>query len=90
MIYNPEMECMSRDERTALQSERLVKTVRHEYDNVPFYRQRMDEKGVKSEDIKTLKDIQLLPFMMKMQKNLMNLILSLTIVMNGNKNLKKD
>ena len=48
-----------------IQLKRLQNIVKHEYDNVPFYRQRMDEKGVKPEDIKTLKDIQLLPFTMK-------------------------
>ena len=48
-----------------IQLKRLQNIVKHEYDNVPFYRKRMDEKGVKPEDIKTLKDIQLLPFTMK-------------------------
>ena len=48
-----------------IQLKRLQNIIKHEYDNVPFYRQRMDEKGVKPEDIKTLKDIQLLPFTMK-------------------------
>ena len=64
-IWNPEMECMSRDERMQLQSERLVKTVRHEYDNVPMYRARMDEKGVKPEDIRSVEDLKYLPFMEK-------------------------
>ena len=65
MIYNPEMECMSRDERLHLQGERLRKLVKYEYDNVKLYRDRMDEKGVKPEDIQTVEDIQLLPFMEK-------------------------
>lgn len=64
-IYNPEMECMSRDERTALQNERLRATVRLEYDNVPMYRERMDKKGIKPEDIKTVEDLRHLPFMEK-------------------------
>ena len=59
------MECMSRDERMHLQGERLVRTVRHEYENVPMYRQRMDEKGVKPEDIRSVEDLKLLPFMEK-------------------------
>ena len=61
-IWNPEMECMSRDERHALQGERLRKVVKHVYDNVEVYRQRMDAKGVKPEDIRSVDDIVLLPF----------------------------
>lgn len=61
-IYNPEMECMSRDERAALQGKRLRKTVELTYANVPLYRRRMDEKGVKPADIRTVEDLQLLPF----------------------------
>ena len=64
-IYNPKMECMSRDERAALQSERLRALVRHEYDHVEVYRRRMDDKGVRPEDIRTIEDIRLLPFMEK-------------------------
>lgn len=64
-IYNPKMECMSRDERAALQSERLRELVRREYDHVEVYRRRMDEKGVRPEDIRTIEDIRLLPFMEK-------------------------
>ena len=40
-IYNPAMECISRDELHALQGERLVRTVKLEYENVPVYRARM-------------------------------------------------
>lgn len=64
-IYNPKMECMSRDERAALQSERLRALVRREYDHVEVYRRRMDDKGVRPEDIRTIEDIRLLPFMEK-------------------------
>lgn len=62
-IYSPEMECMSREERKLLQEERLRHTVRLEYENVPLYRKRMDERGVSPEDIKSLDDLKLLPFM---------------------------
>ncbi|MCF0203027.1 MAG: phenylacetate--CoA ligase [Bacteroidaceae bacterium] len=65
MIYNPERECMSREDLKKLQSERLVKIVRHTYDNVPFYRQRMDEVGVTPDDIKSIDDITKLPFTSK-------------------------
>lgn len=61
-IWDPAMECMSRDERHALQGRRLREVVRRVYDNVPVYRARMDAKGVKPEDIRTADDIVLLPF----------------------------
>ena len=64
-IFNPEMECMSRDERLYLQGERLRALVKYEYENVKVYRERMDSKGVRPEDIRTVEDIQLLPFMEK-------------------------
>ena len=58
-------ECMSRDEMTALQSERLVKQVKRVYENVEFYRKKMDALGVKPEDIKGIEDIDKLPFTTK-------------------------
>ena len=61
-IYNPQIECMTRDEIRKMKNERLQKTVRLVYDKVEVYRQRMDEKGVKPEDIKTIDDLHLLPF----------------------------
>ncbi len=61
-IYNPERECMSREELRELQNERLRQTVKLEYENVPLYRQRMDEKRIKPEDIKTIDDLRYLPF----------------------------
>ena len=48
-----------------LQLSRLQKMVRHSYDNVALFRSRMDERNIKPEDIKTLKDIKLLPFCVK-------------------------
>lgn len=64
-IYNKEMECMDPEERRKLQGERLRKTVELEYANVPAYRARMDEAGVKPEDINSIDDIVKLPFMQK-------------------------
>ncbi|MFA5629756.1 MAG: phenylacetate--CoA ligase [Dehalococcoidales bacterium] len=61
-ILNPDMESMSSDERKALQSERLQATVKYEYANVPFYRERMDKHGVKPEDIRGIDDLNKLPF----------------------------
>ena len=65
MIWNKEIECADRETMRGLQLEKLKKTVKYEYDNVPYYRQKMDEKGVKPEDIKTLEDITKLPFTTK-------------------------
>lgn len=64
-IRDPKIECMSRDEMTALQSEKLVKQVKNVYENVEFYRKKMDELGVKPEDIKGIEDIGKLPFTTK-------------------------
>ncbi len=65
MIWNKEMECADRETMRALQLEKLKKTVKYEYDNVAPYRKKMDDAGVKPEDIKTLEDIRLLPFTTK-------------------------
>ncbi len=64
-IWNPEAECMSRDKMHTLQSERLIKKVKEVYENVPYYRAKMDEKGVKPEDIRSVDDLHLLPFTSK-------------------------
>lgn len=64
-IYNDAMECMDFDERKKLQGERLRATVELEYNNVPVYRKRMDEAGVKPEDINGIEDIVKLPFTQK-------------------------
>ena len=62
-IFNREMECMDFEERKKLQGERLKETVALEYEKVPAYRKRMDEAGVKPEDINSIEDIVKLPFM---------------------------
>lgn len=64
-IFQPEMECMSRDEIKALQSERLVWQVKRMYESVELFRKRMDEKGLKPEDIKGVEDLNKLPFSYK-------------------------
>ncbi len=65
MIWNKQMECADRETMRALQLERLQATVKYEYENVPYYAAKMDKAGVKPEDIQTLEDIQLLPFITK-------------------------
>ena len=59
------MDFMPVEKLRALQLERLQKTVKHTYDNVALFRQRMDERGVKPEDIRELKDLAKLPFSVK-------------------------
>jgi phenylacetate-CoA ligase len=58
-------ERMSRDELEALQLTRLQETVRHAYANVPHYTRRFDEVGVHPDDIRSLQDVQKLPFTTK-------------------------
>lgn len=62
MIWNKEIECMSRDEMRELQSERLRELVQRVYKNVPFYKKKMDEAGIKPTDIQSIDDISKLPF----------------------------
>jgi phenylacetate-CoA ligase len=63
--YQREIETMSREDMKKLQSEKLVKQVKHVYENVEYYRNLMDEKGVKPEDIKGIDDLYKLPFLSK-------------------------
>ena len=63
--YQKEIETMPVEQIKALQEEKLKKQVKHVYEHVPYYRDLMDKKGVKPEDIKTLDDIQKLPFISK-------------------------
>ena len=63
--YQPEIETMPLEQLRALQDERLVAQVRHVYDNVEFYRERMQETGVAPEDIKGVEDLHKLPFITK-------------------------
>ena len=63
--FQPEIECASREQIRQWQDERLVKQVKHVYDNVPYYRAKMEEKGVTPEDIKSVDDLHKLPFLTK-------------------------
>ena len=63
--YQPEIETASREEILRIQNEKIVKQVKHVYENVPYYRDLMDKKGVKPEDIKSVDDIKKLPFLSK-------------------------
>lgn len=63
--WNQEIECMPYEDMKKLQSERLVAQVKHVYENVEYYRNLMDEKGVKPEDIQSVEDLHKLPFLTK-------------------------
>ena len=63
--FQPEIETASREQILAWQNERLVKQVKNVWDNVPYYRKKMEEKGVTPEDIKGVDDLHKLPFLTK-------------------------
>ncbi len=63
--YQPEIETASLEEIKAIQNEKLVKQVKHVYENVKYYRDLMDEKGVTPDDIKSIDDLHKLPFLTK-------------------------
>ncbi len=63
--YQKEIETMPYEQMRALQSERLVKQVKHVWENVPFYRARMEEKGLTPNDIQSIDDLHKLPFICK-------------------------
>ena len=63
--FQPEMETMPQEQLRKLQSERLVKQVRHVWDNVPYYREKMEAKGVTPDDIHGVEDLHKLPFLCK-------------------------
>ena len=65
MIWNEEFETLPREALEALQFKRLKATVDRVYETVPFYKKKFDEMGVKPAQVKTLKDLQLLPFTVK-------------------------
>ena len=63
--YQEEIETMPYEQMRALQSERLCRQVRHVWDNVPYYRSLMEEKGITPDDIKGVEDLHKLPFLKK-------------------------
>ncbi len=64
MIWSKE-ETLSREEIETIQLARLKQTVGQVWERVPAYRKKMEEAGVKPEDIKSLKDLGKLPFVTK-------------------------
>lgn len=63
--YQPEIECASREQIRAWQDERLVETVRRVYNDVPYYREKMQQAGITPDDIRSRDDLHKLPFLTK-------------------------
>ncbi len=63
--FTPEIECASREKMRLLQAQRLHDMVCRCYENVEFYRNKLDELGIKPSDITTVEDLQKLPFTYK-------------------------
>ncbi|MBR2258625.1 MAG: phenylacetate--CoA ligase [Blautia sp.] len=63
--YQEDIETASREKIKAIQDEKLVAQVKHVWDNVPYYRKKMEEKGVTPDDIKSSDDLCKLPFLSK-------------------------
>ncbi|NLL13189.1 MAG: phenylacetate--CoA ligase [Fibrobacter sp.] len=65
MIWNEQFETMPTNELRKFQLQNLKELVLRVYNRVPFYKEQMDKKGIKPSDIKSLEDIQKLPFITK-------------------------
>ena len=63
--FQKDIETMPLEEMRKLQSDKLVRQVKHVYENVPYYRDLMDKKGVRPEDIRGIDDLSKLPFIAK-------------------------
>ena len=64
-MWQPEYEAMPREQLKKHQSEKLIWQVKRMYENVELFRKRMDEAGLKPEDIKGVEDLSKLPFSYK-------------------------
>jgi phenylacetate-CoA ligase len=64
-IWDPQFETLSRDRLTALQSDRLVEVVARVYDKVPFYRERLKSAGLTPKSIRSVDDLEKIPFTTK-------------------------
>ena len=63
--YQEDIECASREKIREIQNEKLLKQVRHVWENVPYYRKKMEEKGITPDDIQSVDDLYKLPFLSK-------------------------
>ncbi len=64
-MWNREIETLPRTELERIQADRLRKTIERVYNNVPFYKKKLNEVGIKPEDIKSVQDLKRLPFTTK-------------------------
>jgi len=65
MIWNEYYECMEREKLLELQGNRIKDMVSRVYDSVPFYRKKLQEKGIEPNDINGIEDLKDLPFTTK-------------------------
>lgn len=65
MIWNSKYECIEREELKKIQLQKLKSLVHKLYNNLPFYKSKLDEAGVKPSHIKSLEDLRMLPFTTK-------------------------
>ncbi|MBQ7727799.1 MAG: phenylacetate--CoA ligase [Clostridia bacterium] len=63
--FQPEIERASREEIVRIQNEKLVKQIKHVWEDLPYYRKKMMDAGITPDDIKTIDDIKKLPFLSK-------------------------
>ena len=63
--YQQDIETASEEKLRDIQSQKLVEQVKHVWDNVPYYRKKMEEKGITPDDIKSIDDLNKLPFLSK-------------------------
>ena len=62
IYYQPEIECAGQEALRKLQNEKLIHQVRHVWENVPYYRKKMQDAGVTPDDIHSTADLYKLPF----------------------------
>ena len=63
--YQQDIECASPEAMRAIQNEKLLKQVRHIWEDVLYYRKKMEDAGVTPDDIKSIDDLHKLPFLSK-------------------------
>ena len=63
--YQEEIETASREQIRKIQDEKLVEQVKHVWENVPYYKKKMEDAGVTPDDIKGVDDLHKLPFLSK-------------------------
>ena len=63
--FQEDIECAPLEKIRAIQNEKLPKQVKHVWDNVEYYRKKMQAKGITPDDIRSVDDLHKLPFLMK-------------------------